>query len=146
MRWAEVGQLDRDAVIDHTVAQYVDGAPLVDLGGEPSDEFRLCAREPAVAFLQMIPRISLGRPQERKQIFCVNARYRIEGRRASLTRSFHFCIATVLDQPGGDVFLECCFVGFHRMTSAGLRDGLSDAPNDAPNESDVNKSRNGEYR
>ena len=61
MGGAEVGEVDRHAVIDHTVTQHVERAPLVDLRRQPGNELRLRAREAAVELLEPLPRVGLGR-------------------------------------------------------------------------------------
>ena len=113
VRRLEVGETDRDSVVDHTVAQHVDGAPPVNLRSNARDELRLCSGQTAVQLFEAFPCLCLGRADEGEHVLGIDASNGIEGRRCRLTRPLQLCIAAVLDEPARDVLLECCLVRLH---------------------------------
>ena len=96
MGGAEVGEADRHAVIDHTVTQHVERAPLVDFRREPCEELRLRAGQPTVELLEPLPHVGLGRSDELEQVLDVDPGLRIEGRRPCLARALQMVVAAVL--------------------------------------------------
>jgi hypothetical protein len=125
-------------VVDYAVAQHVERAPLVDLRRQAGDELRLRAGQAAVELLEPLPRVGLGGADELEQVLGVDPCHRFERRRPCLARALEVVVAAVLDQPCRHVFLERCLVRLHCVTSSGNDLG--------GRSSDVNRSRNGEYR
>jgi hypothetical protein len=75
----EERQLDRDAEVEHAVAQHINRSPTVDLGGEAGGEAALHGRHiVAVAVEQRIPLLGLCRADEGEQLACVEAEGRVE--------------------------------------------------------------------
>ena len=77
----EVGELDRDAEVDHAVAQDVDGAAVVEFGGETLGEAALSGVGiVAVATEERLPFLGLGRTDEGEQFGGVQPEDRVEVR------------------------------------------------------------------
>src|SRR5690554_3092245 len=123
--------------VDDAVTKHVYGAPGVELLGEPINErCSGCRQVVGVGLQHLGPLVRLSLLDEGEQLDRVETYPGVEVTRRRA--QFPLSVAAVVDQPLSDVGLERLLVGSHAVTSSGTPP--------SPGSSEVNRSRNGEYR
>ena len=112
MRGLKESELDRDAVVDNTVAKNIDGAANVDLGCEPFRKtFLRGVRIAAVsARKELLPGLGLGRADKRIQLSGIQTEHPVKGRRLRAE------IPTGTEQRGLNRVLESLLTRAHAAT------------------------------
>jgi hypothetical protein len=110
----EVGEMEGDPEVHHSVSQHVDRAPLVEFGGEPLGERTLGRVDVVVETDQSFPLLGLSHLDEGEEFSRVEAEGGVEVGRDGLQ------VAAVVEEVGLDGILEVAFARSGHAATPGM--------------------------